>query len=248
MFKWIKDVIREYKKGRIKRRFEQFSKFKGPTRVEEFKKASETLKSIELFYYRGDSLDLLIKSLDCIKVDEGWHIDINYLFPHKKARYPILYCYKDKKPDDWESIEKKYTHDNVDGWLFRMRINPYNIYKHISVTPTEMGAWQVYLLELYPFIKNGIDKDNNDWETTLLVSSYQDIIPERHRENITWENIDTRPYVWMKGSKAYVSGCRWVRNSGLFRDIYTIIFDGNRVKDIFVDGEILHDIHVTGTY
>ena len=150
MFGWIKEFLRDVRKASIKKKFIQFSIFKGQSRVEEFKQASLTLQSIERLLYRGESLSHLLDSLDCISVDEGWHIDIHYLFPQRKARYPILYCYKDQVPNEneWKNVEKRYTYDAIDEGLFKMTANPMNIYQHIRVLPSEMGAWQVYLLEL----------------------------------------------------------------------------------------------------
>ena len=249
MFEWIKLIVRDFKKQSIKKKFDKFSKFKGQSRVEEFNQASETLKSIERFFYRGESLERFIASLDCITIDEGWHIDMHYydLFKNGKSRYPFLYCYKDVKPNeyDWKKVENLYTKSLMHESIYKIKSNPYNIYNHINVKPTEMGAWQVYLLELYPFIKNRIDMNDTERETTLLLisNSELDFIKNKCQYKID-ENIDIRPYVWLKGNKAYVSCCRWVYNDGLGRDIYTIVFDNSRVKDIIKDYESLYCSHI----
>lgn len=112
MYVWLdKRISKRCKESFNKEKFIQFSIFKGQSRVEEFKQASLTLQSIERLLYRGESLSHLLDSLDCISVDEGWHIDIHYLFPQRKARYPILYCYKDQVPNEneWKNVEKIYV-------------------------------------------------------------------------------------------------------------------------------------------
>ena len=114
-----------------------------------------------------------------------------------------------------------------------------NIYHHIKVTPSVMGAWQVYLLENYPFFNHNIkyglcEKDEG------LIFSFADVrlINQSYHLNIE-DKYDLSPYVWMKDNIAYVTCCNWLRKGGLQRDIMTIIFDGDRVIDILRDSETL---------
>lgn len=239
MIEWIKTIMRDFRKRSIMKKFSQFSKFKVDSRANELIELGQYLKSIQSFSYQSDCLDKVLAKLDCIHVDEGWHIGQQFLFKNKKARYPILYCYKDKRLEDCSFIEEIFSEKMYKTGEFGIKDNPVSIYKHIRVTPSVMGAWQVFLIESFPFIDNVVKKGTSEKEEGL-VFSYADVRLINKRFNLNIENkYDLRPYVWMKGNVAYVTCCRWHYKSGLGRVIIAVIFKGDGVADIIKDYEIL---------
>lgn len=238
MIAWFKEVLRDYKKKSIMKRFSQFSRFKGDTRVNEFREVGLYIKSIQSFSYKGDCLVKVLTKLDCIRIEDGWQIGQHLLFKNDKAQYPILYCYNERSSNDWSFIENYYKNCLYNAYDIRIENNPYSIYHHIRVTPSEMGAWQVYLLEAFPFIyhhtKIGSEKEEG------IIFSYADIrlINKKFHLSIR-DKYDFRPYVWMKNNVAYVSSCGWTKTGGLVREIVTIYFDGDRVKDIINNYELV---------
>ena len=239
MIRWFKETLRDYKKESIKKHFSQFSKFKGESRIKEFRELGLYMKSIQYFSYKYDCLDKFLERFDCIKIDEGWHIGQDLILKGEKAKYPFLYAYKDEIPNDWSFLEKKFKDIVFNGYDFMIKDHPDSIYLHLKVTPSVMGAWQVYLLEYYPLINNAV-KNNKCNKEGGFVFSYADLnlINKKYHLNIK-DKYDLSPYVWMKDNIAYVTCCHWLDKSGLQRDIFTIIFDGNRVKDIIKDAETI---------
>jgi hypothetical protein len=235
----IKTIIRDFRKRSIEKKFSQFSRFKGDSRANELRELGLYVKSIQSFSYQGDCLDQVLAELDCIRIDEGWHIGQQFLFKNKKVKCPFLYCYKNKSPEDFSFLEEIFTDRIYKTGEFEIKDNPVSIYNHIRVTPSVMGAWQVFLLESFPFIdyeaKNGHSK-----REAGLVFSYADmrLINKRFHSNIE-DKYDLRPYVWMKNNVAYVTCCEWNEKNGLGRICLTIIFKMDRVVDVIKNYEIL---------
>lgn len=241
MIKWFEETIRDYKKNAIMKRFSKFSKFKGSTRIDEFRELGLYLKSIRFFSYKYDCLDKLLERFDCIQIDEGWNIGQDCLLKNQKAKYPILYCYKgeENKDQDFSLLEKQF-YDNLYKYgsqEIRIKDNPTSIYHHLRVKPSAMGAWQVFLLELYPFIINSAKRSlGKPEESFVFTDADVKLINKKYHINIDNKH-DISPYVWMKENVAYVTCCSWFSKGGIQRYVYTIIFEGDRVKDIMKDGE-----------
>lgn len=237
MFKWLKITIqinlREYHKVTIEKKFNLFSIFKGDSRVVEFVRLGRHLKEAELIPYEFFNMKKMIKRLDRIKLDVGWHIGFDIIYKSKKVKLPILYCYKEKFSEDFTYLEKLYDNAIWDyGELPFIKSTPVSIYHHITVEPTEMGAWQVFLLQRLPFWYYEF-KFNKRKHHDYLIFSYEDLYPIMMKYHIIIpNNMDLRPYVWMKGNEAHVTCCRWMYRAGLIRELITIVFKEDRVIDI----------------
>lgn len=239
MIRWFVETLRDYKKEAIMKRFSEFSRFKGDSRVNEFRKMGRYLQSIITFSYKQDCLHKVLRKFNCIKIDDGWHIKQGLILKSSKAPYPLLYCHNDQYPVDLSSLDKRFMDTVYNGYDFRIKDNPLSIYRHLKVKPTAMGAWQVYLLEQYPFLNHWVNRVKCNTESGL-VFSYADVRRINRNHNKSIENsYDLAPYVWMKDNVAYVTCCRWTDKAGLLRDIVTIEFKGDRVKDIMTSYETL---------
>lgn len=121
-----------------------------------------------------------------------------------------------------------------------------DIFKHLIVEQSPMGAWQAYLLHtlwhVLPLFWHA-NYSARDYvfckDDANSVSTFQE---EDHSAIIELiSKFEVAPEVRSKDNKYYVSGCYWSDFGGLIREYFELTFDGNKVTSIFqFDSKTLH--------
>lgn len=115
-----------------------------------------------------------------------------------------------------------------------------NIFNHLIVEQSPMGAWQAYLLHKlwhvlplfwhgnyhardYIFIKDNVNS----------ISTFTEDQRERNAIIALISDFDFTPEVRESNGKYYVSSCYWSNFGGLIREYFELTFDGNKIAEIF---------------
>lgn len=122
-----------------------------------------------------------------------------------------------------------------------------DIFKHLIVEQSPMGAWQAYLLHtlwhVLPLFWHA-NYSARDYvfckDDANSVSTFQE---EDHSAIVELiSNFDVAPEVRSKDNKYYVSGCYWSDFGGLIRENVELTFEDNKVANIFeFDHKILYE-------
>lgn len=122
-----------------------------------------------------------------------------------------------------------------------------NIFNHLIVQKSAMGAWQAYLLQtlwhVLPLFWHG------NYHARDYVFSKEDasrVSPFKEEDKPAIVNqiskFDVTPEVRGTEGKYFVSSCYWSDFGGLIRENVELTFDGNKVTNIFqFDSKKLHE-------
>lgn len=115
-----------------------------------------------------------------------------------------------------------------------------NIFKHLIVEQSAMGAWQAYLLHklwhVLPLFWHA-NYDARDYifskDDVNSISTFTDDKRERNAIIALISDFDFTPEVRESNGKYYVSSCFWSNFGGLIREYFEVTFNGDIVTDIF---------------
>ncbi len=186
-------------------------------------KGVEFLKKIEYLVVRPNlkTKDSLFDVLDCISLKQGYHIGLKVAREVGMGDESFFYTYYD------EDYFK-------DGFLLgSIHETSIELFGNLKAEPSEMGAWQVYLLWMSPtvlpffwhggYIHRQYFFDRDHYENPLLFCGKQ--MPEEFKPDII-----PQPTVIMEGNKAIVTCPYWNNWEGL-------VLESKHIS-INTDGEI----------
>ena len=195
-----------------------------------------------------ETLSPILDIMDCVHLDRGYELGVvieepsPYEAPSHMCDQAWFFCYKG---DDSPIIKRPYKSKNGGyynyGKMCYLRFT-FDLFNHITIDPTPMGAWQAYLLSiaktLLPF-SGGLYytkrklifayeqlKDINLIDWGELKHGEIDCI--RH-PGLTDPTVNISPCVRFDGKQAIVSCCHWNDWGGLIREDATITFFNDRV-------------------
>lgn len=115
-----------------------------------------------------------------------------------------------------------------------------NIFKHLIVEQSPMGAWQAYLLHKLWHVLPLFWHANYDARNYIFskddvnsISIFTEDKRERNAIIALISDFNFIPEVRRSNGKYYVSCCFWSNFGGLIREFFELTFDGNKIVDIF---------------
>lgn len=178
----------------------------------------------------------ILDVLDCVHLDAGYHFGIyieEICHEHhftNQCEQSWLHCYQ----GDEEPIVRrpynfwKWKEDDNDNMRF-LRLT-FELFQHLTIDATPMGAWQAYLLciskTLLPFSGSLYYTKRqliftNDQLPQIWVESDDNI--DDKLERVKYDG-DLSPAVIAKGNEQIVSCCFWSKWGGLFRETVCLTF------------------------
>lgn len=121
-----------------------------------------------------------------------------------------------------------------------------DIFNHLIVEQSPMGAWQAYLLHTLWHVLPLFWHANYSARDYVFSKQDANSVSTFRKEDQSAiveliSNFDVAPEVRRKDNKYYVSGCYWSDFGGLIREYFELTFDGNKVTNIFqFDSKTLH--------
>lgn len=122
-----------------------------------------------------------------------------------------------------------------------------DIFKHLIVEQSPMGAWQAYLLHtlwhVLPLFWHANYSARDYVFSKQDANSVSTFRKEDHSAIVELiSKFEVAPEVRRKGNKYYVSGCYWSDFGGLIRENVELTFEDNKVANIFkFDHKILYE-------
>lgn len=115
-----------------------------------------------------------------------------------------------------------------------------NIFNHLVVEQSAIGAWQAYLLHklwhVLPLFWHA-NYDARDYifqkDDASKISVYTNDKRERNAIIALISDIDFTPDVRENSGKFYVSSCYWSNFGGLIREYFELTFNGNKVTNLY---------------
>lgn len=217
-------------------------------------KAKEYCALLKEFADGNDEYNRLFDVLDCLKLDESYTLALHRANTTRfVGDVSWFYCY-----EGIEDIYKdKYNHPNEDEDedFFQCfgNLSEFEIFEHIQVEKTLMGAWQAFLLSIavsqLPCVQHGVYRHND------LVFANKDIklspwgrftcYPHKSFNNklvYYYPEEYLYPDVWFKYSKAVVRHCYFNPWQGVVRKTTAISFNGNKITDFeTINREVLYE-------
>jgi hypothetical protein len=180
----------------------------------------------------------ILNILDCVHTDSGYHFGIYieepapFDAPTHACDQSWFHCYQGdeepimRRPD--KSVGMVYHYQNM---LYLKFI--FDIFNHLTIDKTAMGAWQAYLLSI---AKTVLPFSGMLYYTKReLIFSHDQIKDKYHWLDLKRKPLlkdfdkDVSPWVRIQGTQAIVSCCYWNEWQGLVRENAKIIFFNNRV-------------------
>ena len=182
----------------------------------------------------------ILEILNCIHPVSGYHFGIYIEEPSPfgavthACDQSWFHCYQGKEEP---IMRRPYTSpkwkdgDSEDTLYLRFT---FEMFEHLHIEPSLMGAWQAYLLciskTLLPFsgilyyTKRKLIMSNDQLRDIRPLLRLK-IIPEL--ENL---EVDVAPSVTIDGNNALVSCCYWNDWGGLIREYVPVFFNNDRVR------------------
>lgn len=172
------------------------------------------------------------KVLSALSLEEGWSLGLRLAEIEDYGDKSWFYCYQggnDTYCQDY--IKKVKDGGDIAGFFQCNDYSPiYELFNHLNVQHSKMGAWQAYLLSeatsLLPTIWHGAygskkfifyKEDLRSFSLTFGKDNIQNI-----QDNLL-------PYVTLDGNVATISICYAVWMKGLFRQTTRLSFSGSKV-------------------
>lgn len=196
-------------------------------------KGIEFIDKINYLVKRKDlkTCDSLLKVLDCIKLKKGYHLGLWRARNVGMGDESYLYSYfgKDDPLNDVKTIPSQFA-EKPDSALFEPDAA---FFKSLIVKPSEMGAWQVYLLWMAPTIMPTFWHGGYIRRKYFIHNKPIEFFPNR------WEGVPVeipaeqipQTAVTLNGKEAVVSCSYWSDWEGLVLESTPIVFkpDGSVV-------------------
>ena len=197
-----------------------------------------------------ENVSRILDILDCVHLDAGYHIGIyieEICHEHhftNQCEQSWFHCYQGKEEpimrrpyDSWE-----WENDGNENMRF-LRLT-FEMFNHLTIDATPMGAWQFYLLcisrALLPFSGSLYYTKRqliftNDQLPEIWVEC-EDSIDDK-LERVKYDG-DLSPSIIAKGNEYIVSCCFWTKWGGLIRETVCLTFKENGKLTI---GDFKHD-------
>lgn len=168
--------------------------------------------------------DSLLKVLDCIKLEKGYHLGLKVAQGEGLGDKSYFYTYRGNK-DPYKADKMSESLMNITPQISFVKNNT-GFFKSFRVEPSEMGAWQVYLLWLAPTILPYW------WHGGYTAREYyfdrekaNDFIPGwSHNPIMNFQEKIPQPIVTMKDNEAVVICPFWNNWHGLVLESTPIVF------------------------
>lgn len=208
----------------------------------------EALNSLEENH--PEDVGHILDILDCVHPDPGYHLGIyieepggDFSVTHR-CEQSWFHCYQgEEEPimrrpyDFWE-----WKDDGNDNMRF-LRLT-FELFQHLTIDATPMGAWQAYLLCIS---KTVLPFSGSLYYTKRQLIFTNDQLPEiwvecddsidDKLERVKFDE-DLSPTIIAKGNEYVVSCCFWSEWGGLFRETVSLTFKDNGKVTI---GNFKHD-------
>ena len=196
----------------------------------------DAINMLDLFH--PEDVAHILDILDCVHPDPGFHLGIYIEEPPtdnwltNTCDQSWFHCYQG---DEEPIIKRPYRHDGMVYHYQNMRYLRFifDLFNHLTIDQTAMGAWQVYLLSiaktLLPF-SGGLYYTKRELIFSLDQLKNKKRLYDKD-QNLIFKDFDTdvSPWVNIEGAQAVVSCCYWNEWQGLVRENAKIIFFNNRV-------------------
>lgn len=175
--------------------------------------------------------DELLNILYCVKLDQEYHLAIRGIDYDTDdiGDNSWLYCYLGN--------EKGYKRDvkfNGKRWPNDFINESYEVFYHISIEMSEMGAWQAYLLSVAPTMLPAVW--HGLYNSRRYLYSQEDVVamgPILHffpfERKIVEVKSDLSPKIWTRGNAVCVSCCYWNNWKGVVRETIAFQYKDNRI-------------------
>ena len=182
----------------------------------------------------------ILEILNCIHPVSGYHFGIYIEEPAlfdsvaHACDQSWFHCYQGKEEPIMRrpyKLSKRKDDDNENMLYLRFT---FEMFEHLSIESSPMGAWQTYLLciakTLLPFsghlyyTKRKLIMTNDQLRNISTYCEIENISELEKHEN------DVAPSVTLDGNTALVSCCYWNNWSGLIRENVPITFVNDRVR------------------
>ena len=183
-----------------------------------------------------ESVSRVLNILDCVHADSGYHLGIYIEEPGKgfsvthRCDQAWFHCYQGDEEPIMRRPYGSHKWDDGNENMCYIRFT-FEMFNHLNVDPTPMGAWQTYLLciskTVLPF-SGGLFYTKRQLvfirEHLSKVGSFWSIIEIPELLNL---KEDVSPSVTIEGNIATVSCCYWNDWGGLIREYVPITFKEN---------------------
>ena len=186
----------------------------------------------------------VLETLNCIRLDFDCHLKVRFAQHGGHGDKSWFYCYAgehDSYVNAYEDRTKKsssfftcYNYDEI-----------YNVFNHLLIEPSPMGAWQAYLISRLG------DSLPMWWHANYgkrdYIYSKEDIGKITHFIDRKFDasvllNYDIAPKLYGENERYYVSCCYWTDFGGLKREFVEIQLLGNQLYQTFVfDEKTIHE-------
>lgn len=201
-------------------------------KVEELISLARSYQAILLEVARGqiDAEDLL-GILNCVKLDSDYHLGMR----------GVDYGTDDIGDNSWlychQGNEKSYKRDtkfNRKCWPDDFINESYEVFYHMSIEMSEMGAWQAYLLSISPTMLPAVW--HGLYNSRRYLYTQEDVVamgPILHFFPLKRKMIDIKsdlsPKIWIRGKTVYVSCCYWNNWKGVVRETIAFKYKDDRI-------------------
>jgi hypothetical protein len=183
----------------------------------------------------------LLQLLSALTLDENYHLALRNVDygTNDIGDNAWLYCYE----GSCEQKYKPYCKFDRTKWPNDFLDQSYEVFYHLSIEKSVMGAWQAYLLSvastMLPYIWHGGYFSRRYLLTQEDIDNLPPVMhyfPSLGRKKISVEG-EISPKVWFKGDNAYVSCCYWNNWKGVVYETIVFKYDERRI----ISGKRLED-------
>lgn len=204
-------------------------------------KAKEYCDLLNEFANGNKDYNRLFTVLDCLTLDTNHTLALH--LANDKLHFGDVswfYCYE----GDTDIYRDRFNHPNEesheDFFQCMGNLSEFQIFEHLSVERSEMGAWQAYLLSIAlsqlptwwhgAYRSDDLIFSNEDIRIRRLSFIYK-IFGNKQELVLTRPEEELLPEVWFEGNTAYVRNCYFNKWKGVAKRTTAISFDQNRVKN-----------------
>ncbi len=179
-------------------------------------------------------LSQVLSILNCLRISEGWKLGVRFAEFEDYGDKSWFYCYQGETDTYAEDYRNYVETGNTSGMNYFFQCENFDpifeIFQHINVEKSPMGAWQAYLLSeataLLPCIWHGA------YGSRKFIFSKEDITSWLFLKDVKRNDVDENfaPQISMDGDVAIIS-CYYLNTfRGLFYDKATLVFSGSKVS------------------
>lgn len=191
------------------------------------KKFIEVISGITEKDKKSIDYEVILNILDCLHLDDDCHLGIRFPHFHGHGDKSWFYCYEGEH-DTYIEEYNNSVKDMDDFFICYLYDEPYNIFNHLTIEPTEKGAWQAYLMSIathfLPTYGHG------GYSRRKMVFSYEELRANKYElllhvmPNAIPDFGDLSPSVVINDNLGVVKSHYWNMWCGLVRETVKIRF------------------------